>query len=102
MPSLGLRPKGSRLSADVQARQALNRCRGQHSQNLHHEHIVHYHDCTLDRDAGTLYIFMELSPSGDLPSLIKRSAHEAERAGMPPRGLDEEKACNILMQLSSR
>jgi serine/threonine protein kinase len=67
--------------------------------DLHHEHIVRYHDRMVDRDAGTLYILMEFCGGGDLSSLIKRSAREAERAGMPPRGLDEEKVWNILMQL---
>jgi serine/threonine protein kinase len=67
--------------------------------DLHHEHIVRYHDRHVDRDAGVLYILMEYCGGGDLAALISRAAREAERAGDSPRGLPEDKVWNFLMQL---
>jgi NIMA (never in mitosis gene a)-related kinase 2 len=68
--------------------------------DLHNPHIVRYHDRYVDRDAGILYIVMEYCAGGDLAALIKRSAREQERAGVTsPRGLDEDKVWNYLMQI---
>jgi serine/threonine protein kinase len=67
--------------------------------DLHHDNIVRYYDRMVDRDSGVLYILTEYCGGGDLSALIKRSAREAEKAGLPPRGLDEDKVWNILMQL---
>jgi NIMA (never in mitosis gene a)-related kinase len=39
--------------------------------DLHHEHIVRYHDRYVDRDAGILYILMEYCGGGDLSTVIK-------------------------------
>jgi NIMA (never in mitosis gene a)-related kinase 2 len=44
-------------------------------------------------------IVAEVNILKDLSALVKRSAREADRAGLPPRGLDEDKVWNILMQL---
>ncbi|KAF5310183.1 hypothetical protein D9619_010451 [Psilocybe cf. subviscida] len=45
--------------------------------DLHHSHIVRYHDRFVDRDAGILYILMEYCGGGDLSTVIK----QASRAG---------------------
>ncbi|KAF8169074.1 kinase-like protein [Pholiota molesta] len=47
--------------------------------DLHHDHIVRYHDRYVDRDAGILYILMEYCGGGDLSTVIKHAA----RAGRP-------------------
>ncbi|KAF7967067.1 hypothetical protein HWV62_35967 [Athelia sp. TMB] len=41
--------------------------------DLHHEHIVRYHDRYVDRDAGILYIMMEYCGGGDLSTVIKQA-----------------------------
>ncbi|KAH7909222.1 kinase-like domain-containing protein [Hygrophoropsis aurantiaca] len=41
--------------------------------DLHHEHIVRYHDRHVDRDAGILYILMEYCGGGDLSTVIKQA-----------------------------
>ena len=41
--------------------------------DLDHDHIVRYYDRHVDRDAGTLYIFMEYCGGGDLSSVIKQA-----------------------------
>jgi NIMA (never in mitosis gene a)-related kinase len=42
--------------------------------DLHHEHIVGYHDRYVDRDAGILYILMEYCGGGDLSGIIKQAS----------------------------
>lgn len=39
--------------------------------DLHHEHIVRYHDRYVDRNSGTIYILMEYCGGGDLAGVIK-------------------------------
>ncbi|KAJ7091329.1 kinase-like domain-containing protein [Mycena belliarum] len=41
--------------------------------DLHHDHIVRYHDRYVDRDAGILYILMEYCGGGDLSTVIKQA-----------------------------
>ena len=41
--------------------------------DLHHDHIVRYHDRYVDRDAGILYILMEYCGGGDLSTIIKQA-----------------------------
>ncbi|KAJ7224253.1 kinase-like domain-containing protein [Mycena pura] len=41
--------------------------------DLHHDHIVRYHDRFVDRDAGILYILMEYCGGGDLSTVIKQA-----------------------------
>ncbi|KAI5887708.1 kinase-like protein [Schizophyllum commune H4-8] len=41
--------------------------------DLHHDHIVRYHDRYVDRDAGILYIVMEYCGGGDLSTIIKQA-----------------------------
>ncbi|TRM60001.1 kinase-like domain-containing protein [Schizophyllum amplum] len=41
--------------------------------DLHHDHIVRYHDRYVDRDAGVLYIVMEYCGGGDLSTIIKQA-----------------------------
>ncbi|KAH9474301.1 G2-specific protein kinase nim-1 [Psilocybe cubensis] len=44
--------------------------------DLHHDHIVRYHDRYVDRDAGILYILMEYCGGGDLSAVIKQAAKQ--------------------------
>ncbi|KAF9547932.1 Pkinase-domain-containing protein [Agrocybe pediades] len=44
--------------------------------DLHHDHIVRYHDRYVDRDAGILYILMEYCGGGDLSTIIKQAAKQ--------------------------
>ncbi|KAF8954141.1 kinase-like domain-containing protein [Flammula alnicola] len=44
--------------------------------DLHHDHIVRYHDRYVDRDAGILYILMEYCGGGDLSTVIKQAAKQ--------------------------
>ncbi|KAH9940387.1 kinase-like protein [Epithele typhae] len=60
--------------------------------DLHHEHIVRYHDRYVDRDAGILYILMEYCGGGDLSSVIK----QAQRHN---RLIPEDTVWNYFMQL---
>ncbi|KAI0085015.1 kinase-like domain-containing protein [Irpex rosettiformis] len=60
--------------------------------DLHHEHIVRYHDRYVDRDAGILYILMEFCGGGDLSSVIK----QAQRHGRP---IPEDTVWNYFMQI---
>lgn len=60
--------------------------------DLHHEHIVRYHDRYVDRDAGVLYILMEYCGGGDLSSIIKH----AQRHGRP---IPEDTIWNYFMQI---
>ena len=41
--------------------------------DLHHDHIVQYHDRYVDRDAGMLYIFLEYCGGGDLSTIINQA-----------------------------
>ncbi|OBZ70768.1 G2-specific protein kinase nim-1 [Grifola frondosa] len=59
---------------------------------LHHEHIVRYHDRHVDRDAGILYIVMEYCGGGDLSSVIK----QAQRHN---RLIPEDTIWNYFMQI---
>ena len=43
---------------------------------LHHEHIVRYHDRYVDREAGILYILMEYCGGGDLSTIIKQATKQ--------------------------
>ncbi|KAI0633514.1 kinase-like domain-containing protein [Trametes polyzona] len=60
--------------------------------DLHHEHIVRYHDRHVDRDAGILYILMEFCGGGDLSSIIKH----AQRHSRP---IPEDTIWNYFMQI---
>ncbi|KAH9949050.1 kinase-like protein [Amylocystis lapponica] len=60
--------------------------------DLHHEHIVRYHDRHVDRDAGILYILMEYCGGGDLSTVIK----QAQRQGRP---IPEDTVWNYFMQI---
>ncbi|KAI9061723.1 kinase-like protein [Trametes sanguinea] len=60
--------------------------------DLHHEHIVRYHDRHVDRDAGILYILMEYCGGGDLSSVIKH----AQRYNRP---IPEDTVWNYFMQI---
>ncbi|KAI0829788.1 kinase-like domain-containing protein [Trametes gibbosa] len=60
--------------------------------DLHHEHIVRYHDRHVDRDAGILYILMEFCGGGDLSALIKH----AQRHNRP---IPEDSIWNYFMQI---
>ncbi|KAH9895184.1 kinase-like domain-containing protein [Cubamyces lactineus] len=60
--------------------------------DLHHEHIVRYHDRHVDRDAGILYILMEFCGGGDLSSIIK----QAQRHNRP---IPEDTIWNYFMQI---
>ncbi|KDQ55567.1 hypothetical protein JAAARDRAFT_195419 [Jaapia argillacea MUCL 33604] len=60
--------------------------------DLHHEHIVRYHDRHIDRDAGILYILMEYCGGGDLSSIIK----QAQKHNRP---IPEDTIWNYLMQI---
>ncbi|RPD59747.1 kinase-like protein [Lentinus tigrinus ALCF2SS1-7] len=60
--------------------------------DLHHEHIVRYHDRHVDRDAGILYILMEYCGGGDLSSVIK----QAQRHN---RLIPEDTIWNYFMQI---
>ncbi|VDC05017.1 unnamed protein product [Peniophora sp. CBMAI 1063] len=60
--------------------------------DLHHDHIVRYHDRHVDRDQGILYILMEFCGGGDLSSVIK----SAQRTGRP---IAEETIWNYFMQI---
>ncbi|TEB28738.1 kinase-like protein [Coprinellus micaceus] len=60
--------------------------------DLHHEHIVGYHDRFVDRDAGILYILMEYCGGGDLSSVIKQAAKTG-------RGIPEESIWAYFMQI---
>ncbi|KAJ7281578.1 kinase-like protein [Mycena rebaudengoi] len=44
--------------------------------DLHHDHIVRYHDRYVDRDAGILYILMEYCGGGDLSNVIKQAVKQ--------------------------
>lgn len=45
--------------------------------DLHHDHIVRYHDRYVDRDAGILYILMEYCGGGDLSTVIKQASKQS-------------------------
>ncbi|KAI0949008.1 hypothetical protein AcW1_008727 [Taiwanofungus camphoratus] len=60
--------------------------------DLHHEHIVRYHDRYVDRDAGILYILMEYCGGGDLSSVIK----QAQRHSRP---IPEDTIWHYFMQI---
>ena len=59
--------------------------------DLHHEHIVRYHDRYVDRDAGILYILMEYCGGGDLSTVIK----QAQKHNRP---IPEDTVWNYFMQ----
>ncbi|KAF5320548.1 hypothetical protein D9611_010681 [Ephemerocybe angulata] len=60
--------------------------------DLHHEHIVGYHDRFVDRDAGILYILMEYCGGGDLSSVIKQASKTS-------RPISEDTIWNYFMQI---
>jgi len=60
--------------------------------DLHHEHIVAYHDRYVDRDAGILYILMEYCGGGDLSGVIKQAAKQN-------RPIAEDTIWNYFMQI---
>ncbi|KAI0708947.1 kinase-like protein [Cerioporus squamosus] len=60
--------------------------------DLHHEHIVRYHDRHVDRDAGILYILMEYCGGGDLSSIIKQALRHN-------RLIPEDTIWNYFMQI---
>ncbi|KAG2145022.1 kinase-like domain-containing protein [Suillus cothurnatus] len=60
--------------------------------DLHHEHIVRYHDRHVDRDAGILYILMEYCGGGDLSTVIK----QAQKSNRP---VPEDTIWNYFMQI---
>ncbi len=67
-----------------------------HSRNilkdLHHDHIVRYHDRHVDRDAGILYILMEYCGGGDLSNIIKQAVKHN-------RPIPEDTIWNYFMQI---
>lgn len=60
--------------------------------DLHHEHIVRYHDRYVDREGGTIYILMEYCGGGDLSGVIKG----AVRSG---RLIPEDTVWSYFMQI---
>jgi NIMA (never in mitosis gene a)-related kinase 2 len=60
--------------------------------DLHHDHIVRYHDRYVDRDAGILYILMEYCGGGDLHSVIQKAKKDA-------RTIPEDTVWNYFMQI---
>ncbi|KII86009.1 hypothetical protein PLICRDRAFT_114968 [Plicaturopsis crispa FD-325 SS-3] len=58
--------------------------------DLHHEHIVQYHDRHVDQ--GTLHILMEFCGGGDLASLIRQAAKHG-------RPIPEDTVWNYFMQI---
>ncbi|KZT22157.1 Pkinase-domain-containing protein [Neolentinus lepideus HHB14362 ss-1] len=60
--------------------------------DLHHEHIVRYHDRHIDRDHGTLYILMEYCGGGDLSTVIKQAVKQN-------RTIPEDTIWNYFMQI---
>ncbi|KAG2368496.1 kinase-like domain-containing protein [Suillus spraguei] len=60
--------------------------------DLHHDHIVRYHDRHVDRDAGILYILMEYCGGGDLSTVIK----QAQKHNRP---VPEDTIWNYFMQI---
>ncbi|KAJ4490456.1 kinase-like domain-containing protein [Lentinula aciculospora] len=59
---------------------------------LHHDHIVKYHDRYVDKDAGILYIVMEYCGGGDLSVVIQ----QAQKHNRP---IPEDTIWNYFMQL---
>ncbi|KAJ7594073.1 kinase-like domain-containing protein [Mycena floridula] len=60
--------------------------------DLHHDHIVRYHDRYVDREAGILYILMEYCGGGDLSTVIKQAIKH-------DRPIPEDTVWNYFMQL---
>ena len=60
--------------------------------DLHHDHIVRYHDRYVDRDAGILYILMEYCGGGDLSTIIKQAMKQN-------RPISEDVIWNYFMQI---
>jgi hypothetical protein len=60
--------------------------------DLHHDHIVRYHDRHVDREAGILYILMEYCGGGDLSTVI----HQALKHNRP---IPEDKIWNYFLQI---
>ncbi|KAK0201632.1 kinase-like domain-containing protein [Desarmillaria ectypa] len=60
--------------------------------DLHHDHIVRYHDRYVDRDAGILYILMEYCGGGDLSNIIKQALKHN-------RPIPEDTIWNYFMQI---
>ncbi|PBK97889.1 kinase-like protein [Armillaria gallica] len=60
--------------------------------DLHHDHIVRYHDRHVDRDAGILYILMEYCGGGDLSNIIKQAVKHN-------RPIPEDTVWNYFMQI---
>lgn len=67
-------------------------CRRNILKDLHHDHIVRYHDRHVDRDAGILYIMMEYCGGGDLSTIIKQAAKHN-------RPIPEDTIWNYFMQI---
>ncbi|KAJ3781109.1 kinase-like domain-containing protein [Lentinula aff. detonsa] len=59
---------------------------------LHHDHIVKYHDRHVDKDSGILYIVMEYCGGGDLSMVIQ----QAQKHNRP---IPEDTIWNYFMQL---
>ncbi|KAG0707824.1 kinase-like domain-containing protein [Suillus ampliporus] len=64
--------------------------------DLHHEHIVRYHDRHVDRDAGILYILMEYCGGGDLSTVIKQAQNHGRTGSGISEGDAKEKRPQIL------
>ncbi|KAF8153445.1 kinase-like domain-containing protein [Crassisporium funariophilum] len=60
--------------------------------DLHHDHIVRYHDRYVDRDAGILYILMEYCGGGDLSTVIKQATKQI-------RPIPEDTIWNYFLQI---
>ena len=60
--------------------------------DLHHEHIVRYHDRYVDREAGILYILMEYCGGGDLSTIIKQATKQS-------KPLPEDTIWNYFLQI---
>ncbi|KAF4579435.1 G2-specific serine/threonine protein kinase [Pleurotus pulmonarius] len=60
--------------------------------DLHHDHIVRYHDRYVDKEAGILYILMEYCGGGDLSGVIK----QAQKHNRP---ISEDAVWNFFLQI---
>ncbi|EPQ54967.1 Pkinase-domain-containing protein [Gloeophyllum trabeum ATCC 11539] len=60
--------------------------------DLHHEHIVRYHDRYIDHDSGILYILMEYCSGGDLSTVIKQAVKQN-------RSIPEDTIWSYFMQI---
>ena len=72
--------------------QPLHPCYSNILKDLHHDHIVRYHDRYVDSDARILYILMEYCGGGDLSTNIKQTTKQN-------RPIPEDTVWNYFYQL---